>query len=129
MSLLLVIICDFLDNRAPGEEDAGSEGGELHEVEEVVDRVSGLSHEGVGLVFRPRDFLGHTPGHQASQWSHGAGMYYRIDNGKLSCNLYQPGFKENRHVDELMEVSITRRQSSSFFLSLGLIVSVPFCGI
>ena len=83
MSLLLVIICDFLDNRAPGEEDADSEGGELHEVEEVVDRVSRLSHEGVGLVFRSRDFLGHTPGHQASQWSHGAGMYYRIDNGQL----------------------------------------------
>ena len=86
MSLLLVIICDLLDDRAPSVEDAGSEGGELHKVEEVVDRVSGLSHEGVGLVFRSRDFLGHTPGHQASQWSHGAGMY-RINYRKLYCYM------------------------------------------
>ena len=78
LSLLFVIICDLLDDSAPSVEDAGSEGRELHEVDEVVDRVSGLSHEGVGLVFRSRDLLSHTPGHQASQWSHGAGMYVFI---------------------------------------------------
>ena len=75
--LLLVIICDLLDNCAASVEDTGTEGGELDEVDEVVDRVSGLGHEGVGHVLRPPELHllpSHAPGHQARQCSQRAVM-------------------------------------------------------
>ena len=93
--LLLVIICDLLDDCAASVEDTGTKGGELDEVDEVVDRVSGLGHEGVGHVLRPPELHllpGHTPGHQARQCSQRAVMSqlklkYRIFNMLSFSNL------------------------------------------